>query len=211
MIRYKNPREYEGFFIMKYSPVQKIFFIVAVITLTFFYARYERGKIEVLTSPDNLLILQKIPEFIAKEMDTNNVVSDKTLLAANAAGIMVHFWGTWCAPCEAEFPEMIKFSESLEGSNVKILLLAVNDQEDAVKKFLKRFGELPKNTIVAIDQDGASLEKFGTVKVPETYYFNSQGKNLRKFVGPQEWDKPYYKSQVLRLLGQSETVKVESH
>ena len=211
MISYKNPREYEGFFIMSYTPFQKIFFIVALMTLTFFYSRYERGKIEVLTSSDNLLILQELPEFIAKELNTNNVISNQSLLATKSTGIMVHFWGTWCAPCEAEFPEMLAFARSLEATNVKILLLAVNDQEDAVKKFLKRFGDLPKNTIVAIDQNGESLEKFGTVKVPETYYFNSDGKNLRKFVGPQEWKKPYYLAQVMRLLGQNETIPVESH
>lgn len=196
---------------MRYTPVQKIFFIVVVISLTFLYARYERNKIEVLTSPDNLLILQQLPEFVAKDVATNTIVTDKTLLADNPPGLMVHFWGTWCAPCEAEFPEMLSFAKSLEESNVRILLLAVNDDEQAITKFLKRFGELPKNTIVALDKNGESLERFGTVKVPETYYFNPAGKNLRKFVGPQEWEKPYYRDQVLRLLGTSETKKVESH
>ena len=28
---------------------------------------------------------------------------------------------------------------------------------------------------------------FGTVKVPETYLFAANGKNLNKFVGPQTW------------------------
>jgi thioredoxin-like negative regulator of GroEL len=82
--------------------------------------------------------------------------------------------------------------------------LAVNDESLKVKNFLeKRLRDLPKNIVVAIDEDGSSLEKFGTVKVPETYLFEAgTGKTLTKFIGPQDWKLKGFIDRTQKLLSQ---------
>ena len=65
---------------------------------------------------------------------------------------MVHFWATWCAPCEAELPEFIDLAKKFE--KITFFLIAVNDEEKKIHKFFKRFGELPPNVRLAHDEEG---------------------------------------------------------
>jgi thiol-disulfide isomerase/thioredoxin len=107
---------------------------------------------------------------------------------------MVHFWGTWCAPCEAELPELLRLINRFERQpNVKFLLVATNDEVVAIKKHLKTL-KLPEMGSVhwLIDNKNVHRDAFGTTRVPETYVFSSDKTTLRKFVGPQEWNKTMF-------------------
>lgn len=58
------------------------------------------------------------------------------------------------------------------------------------------------------------MDKFGTVRVPDTYIFNSEGKNLVKFMGPQDWKHPNFDQRINFLLSKNPIVKqhkIESH
>ena len=81
------------------------------------------------------------------------------------------------------------------------VLLAINDEEKKIKKFMKKMGKLPSNIVIALDNNSVALNQFGTMKVPETFVFNQKGKTLRKFVGPQDWDAPYYSEYLNEILG----------
>ena len=193
---------------------QKIFIIVAVLSATFFYSHYQRGLYEEFVNKAPTLILKEMPAFQALNVDTKEPISKQNFLS-NGKGTLVHFWGTWCAPCEAELPSFLELTRKLEKENVQVLILAVNDEELAVKKFLKRFSKnRPKNVLYGLDKDGLSLPLFGSVKVPETYLFSNQLRHLDKFVGPQDWDHASYKDRIMRLLNASDSSKqknVETH
>jgi cytochrome c biogenesis protein CcmG/thiol:disulfide interchange protein DsbE len=179
----------------------KLFIIVAIISITFGYAYYQRGEIHGIGVAGKGLILQKLPMFTIQDVETQNPLTPKELVGDGARGAFVHFWGTWCAPCEAELPSFLSFAKKFENSGVKFLLLAVNDELPKVKKFLRRFSKtMPSNVLLGIDVDGVTLDLFGTVKVPETYLFNASLKHLNKFIGPQDWEKPYYKDKAERYL-----------
>ncbi len=86
---------------------------------------------------------------------------------------------------------------------MRVVLLAVNDDNVKIKKFLKRFGNLPSNISIVHDKKGKTMPMFGVVKVPETFVFSPDGDTLTKLVGPQDWDKGYYLSRVFSMLGLS--------
>jgi thiol-disulfide isomerase/thioredoxin len=142
-----------------------------------------------------------MPEFKFKripgyEQNQETITNENVFTGSNSEALLVHFWGTWCAPCEAELPEFISFASSLKSRGVKALLLAVNDEDKKILKFMKRFGQLPENIFLVHDKGGGSMLKFGTVKVPETYLFSKNGKNLNKFIGPQDWKHSSYKKRM---------------
>jgi cytochrome c biogenesis protein CcmG/thiol:disulfide interchange protein DsbE len=193
---------------------QKVFVIIAVISATFLYSAYEKSIYDQFVNKAPSLILKEMPEFTAVNVETNEPIS-KESFANDGKAVIVHFWGTWCAPCEAELPSFMSLAKKLEEKNITILILAVNDEMKAVKKFLKRFSRNRlKNVLFAIDKDGASLPLYGSVKVPETYLFSSKLRHLEKFVGPQDWEHRSYFDRVLKLVeatSASKTKKVESH
>ena len=84
--------------------------------------------------------------------------------------MFVHFWGTWCAPCEAELPEFVNFIQKNQDKGVKAILI-IQDEEAKNEKVLKKFWKFPSFTVLT-DKSGRCNGRFGTVKVPETYLFS---------------------------------------
>tara|TARA_R110000868_G_scaffold388750_1_gene657824 strand:- start:15954 stop:16559 length:606 start_codon:yes stop_codon:yes gene_type:complete len=191
----------------------KFFIFTVILVATVSYGLYERGKYESLKSVSSDPILKSMPEFQVSLLDQDVMLSGQQWLEQSPNGGFVHFWGTWCAPCEAEFPAFLNFAEKFVDQNVRFLLIAVNDQRKDVLKFLKRFPNMSSNVTVVIDENNSVMPNFGTVKVPETYLFAPNGKNLNKYVGPQEWQQNSYVVRAKALLQNAavNSIDVESH
>jgi hypothetical protein len=97
-------------------------------------------------------------------------------------------------------PAFLIFADKVKSKGIKFYLIAVGDEVANVKKFLKKFPVVPENVVIAIDLDNTIMDLFGTLKVPETFLFNSSGKHVNKFVGPQEWSQESYISRLDFLL-----------
>lgn len=200
------------------SFVTKLAIIALIMASTLAYSIIQKRKIDELTSAENNLILKTLPEFsfpAVKGREGSIVINNENVFGSEYEAVLIHFWGTWCAPCEAELPEFLEFVQSFKNQKVRAVLLAVQDDDKKINKFLKRFGDLPSNVVVVHDQKGDSMLTFGTVKVPETYLFAKNGKNLNKYVGPQDWKHKSYKDRMnfyLSSLTNSQTsYKIESH
>lgn len=176
----------------------KILSILSVIVLTMGYGLYERGKYSHLETARDL-ILQSLPVFTAEAIESDEVITNENLFQEGDRAAMVHLWATWCGVCKDGMPGLISFAERLEPLGIQLLLLAVNDEEREVSRFLSRF-DIPRNVSIGIDNDDRVLDRFGSVRVPETYLFAANGKHLNKFVGPQEWSRPTYFERVNRLV-----------
>lgn len=199
---------------VKSNPIpftMKISIVALIMAATLGYSMIKKREIDRLTNSENNLILKTLPHFEVPALD-GGFVSPETLFNDGSKAALIHFWGTWCGPCEVELPEFIEFVRRNKGKGLKVLLLAVQDDDKAIKKFLKRFGKLPENMIVAHDKEGSSMLTFGTVKVPETYLFAANGKNLNKFVGPQTWSLQAIQNRLDFYLGSIDNVgKSGSH
>lgn len=170
----------------------KVLAIVALFSSAVFYGLLERRRTAHWRTDEASLVLKALPEFEARSLEDGGTVG-RDLLGRFPGGLLVHFWGTWCAPCVTELPELVSFARSLGGEGPGFLLLAVRDDDGDIGAFLGRAGgggPLPPNVVVAHDRDGGSLARFGTAKLPETYLFAPDGRHLRKFVGPQAWSSP---------------------
>ncbi|MBP9681652.1 MAG: TlpA family protein disulfide reductase [Bacteriovorax sp.] len=190
----------------------KIVIILLVLMLTALYALYEKKK--YYTYDDHLsneLFLKKLPDFKSLEMPNAQLINSYDLLK-ESSGLFVHIWGTWCAPCEKEMPEFLKYAQSVEGKGVRFVLVAVNDNEVKVKKFMERFA-LPSNVKVVLDHENKVMDLFGTLKVPETFLFDATGKHVNKFIGPQEWGQESYQTRLEFWLNTQNYVdrKIETH
>jgi len=161
---------------------------MVILSATLSYSIYEKRKIEILSQEAESPILQKLPDFQLDNFYTKDLIEREKYLAKYKLGVFVHFWGTWCGPCEAELPDFISFAKKFKETDVGFLLVAVNDDDKKIKKFMKRFSKLPNHMIIVHDRTGKMMSKFGTVKVPETFLFNQKGKHLNKYTGPQNWD-----------------------
>jgi cytochrome c biogenesis protein CcmG/thiol:disulfide interchange protein DsbE len=136
-------------------------------------------------------IIKVIPKLSLKEFETGKAV-DLNKLAMGGNNLVIHFWATWCAPCEKEFPDILELTKLLEDKkDVKFLFIAVNDEDKKIKKFLSKFKKYD-NFIVLIDNENVHQKSFGTFRLPETFIFSKDAKVIRKFIGRQEWNQKHF-------------------
>lgn len=171
----------------------RTFVITLTILVSILYAMWEDKRLKSSISQTAETILRQLPDVEFETYKELRPVSIKKLVTESGKDkIVVHFWGTWCGPCITEFPEMIKYVNKFEDKSVKFFLIAVNDDVKAVEKFLMPFKKYEKNFSILLDNKSIHSQFFGTVRVPETYIFDKNGKIIRKFKGPQDWANPFY-------------------
>lgn len=198
---------------MKIHFFQKVLLIAVLLLGTFIYARYERKQFYGSNlSEAGAPVLKSLPDFNVINVVDKSVIKSNDFLVGSR-GVFVHIWGTWCAPCEKEMPEFLSYAAKIQNQGLRFLLVAVNDEEAKIDKFLKRFPNIPKNVTFAIDRDNRVMDQLGTLKVPETFLFASSGKHINKFIGPQDWMTESYTTRLNFWLNDQklDDRKIETH
>ncbi len=177
---------------MIYRILAIIFIIISIVG----YSAYQKNFLKSLSVSEDqgTAILSKLPASEFTTLEGKPFSVDRLYMNETVDLLMVHYWGTWCAPCEAELPDLLTLIKRFEGQpNVKFLLVAANDEAIKIKKYLKTLSIPTKASIYwLLDNNNVHREAYGTTRVPETYVFSSDKTTLRKFIGPQEWNKPMF-------------------
>lgn len=172
--------------------LNRIIVILLIIAAAVGYSIHQKSSLETQLSTKPEAILAKLPQGVFETLD-GKTFDPHHLFEEPLELLVVHFWGTWCAPCEAELPELLSFIKRFEGrSGVKFLLVAVNDDIVKINKHLKTLA-IPKSSIFwLLDNKNTHRDIYGTTRVPETYVFSSDKTTLKKYLGPQEWNKTMF-------------------
>lgn len=172
--------------------LNRIIVILLIIVAAVGYSVYQKNSLETQLATRPEAILAKLPQgafetIDGKPFDPHELYNDRVGL------LVVHYWGTWCAPCEAELPDLLAFIKRFEDRpEVKFLLVAVNDDKVKIQKHLKTL-VVPKSSVIwLMDNKNIHRDVYGTTRVPETYVFSSDKTTLRKYMGPQEWNKTMF-------------------
>jgi thiol-disulfide isomerase/thioredoxin len=103
---------------------------------------------------------------------------------------VVHFWATWCGPCQREFPQLLTFAKA--HPDVNVLAVDVKDIREKANRVLAGFTgkneKIPPNVLIAWDPEGAiTYEKYNVENLPSSVFVDPKGQLRRKYVGPVEW------------------------
>lgn len=85
---------------------------------------------------DSLFVGGKAPDFA--QADT----SGKSVKLSDFKGkyVLIDFWASWCVPCRAENPNIVKASQQLGGRNFAILGISLDDKKDSWLRAIKQDG-----------------------------------------------------------------------
>ncbi len=125
--------------------------------------------------------------------------SQRTMTPTNFGGklLILNFWASWCPPCVEETPSMNKFAEMMRSKGVEVLAVSVDRNEEAYKKFLKRFNVQYET---AFDPEADVSAAYGTFQFPETYIIDKNGKVIEKIISNQNFTDPDFIDHINKLL-----------
>ncbi len=98
--------------------------------------------------------------------------------------LVLHFWGSWCAPCVEEVPAISEFQKKVADSGVVVVGVSIDTNEAAYRRFLAQH---PVAFQTARDPESNISASYGTYKVPETYIIDRSGKVVQKIIGEGDW------------------------
>ena len=148
-----------------------LFFLLAGVLLLGLLLPGERSDVP---SP---LVGGAVPEFRLAGLQPGNGLSRADLLAADGVAL-VNVWASWCPPCRAEHPLLMRLA-CIPG--LAVHGIAHKDGRAAAQAFLDELGNPYRR--IGLDGDGRAALEWGVYGVPETFLV-AGGRILYKRAGP---------------------------
>jgi cytochrome c biogenesis protein CcmG/thiol:disulfide interchange protein DsbE len=110
------------------------------------------------------------PEFTLRRLEGNGELSLRSL---RGKVVVLNFWQSTCAPCESEAPAFQRVWERYRDEGVVVVGIDFWDLDSDARRFLRRHG-ITYPTVY--DGPGKTLESYGVVGAPETFFIDRRGR-----------------------------------
>ena len=113
--------------------------------------------------------LSQIESLSLRDYKGEKITAQKADLEAPER-LVIHFWASWCAPCVNEVPELMSYAKKHQ--DVKFLVVAVDDYQDDITKFLKSFPDFDSSRYMRVwDGDKKLAKLFDVDRLPMSVVF----------------------------------------
>jgi thiol-disulfide isomerase/thioredoxin len=116
------------------------------------------------------------PDLKAKDLNGKEL----SLEAYKGKVVLLNFWATWCGPCRAEIPSLIRIQEVYKDRLQIIGMDVDDDNEEQLRAFVKAQGITYP---VALTSVPVRLAYGGIAALPTMFLINQDGKVVQKHVG----------------------------
>lgn len=107
--------------------------------------------------------------------------------------VVVHFWGSWCEPCDFQFELLVAAREKF--ADVRFVGILFRDDPGAARRYAQRRGA---DWPMLIDPDEEAAAAYGVEGTPLTFFVDRGGRIRGSMIG--EYSRPLLEDQLARIL-----------
>jgi thiol-disulfide isomerase/thioredoxin len=118
-----------------------------------------------------------------------NEAGYRQLVAAHKGRVLlINFWATWCKPCRAEMPDLVKLAERLQAKGLDMVSISADEpeQEPEARKFMaatKVPGPLFIKNAADDDKFHAAIDAKWMGELPALILYDRNGKKVQSLLG----------------------------
>lgn len=146
---------------------------IALLALVLLFVVSPKGGESKVTSP---LLGELAPELAGTTLTGESFNLD----SERGQWVLVNFFATWCPPCVAEHPELVKLSELSATTGLSVVSVVFDDSSANVQKF---FADNGGDWPVLTNGTGALALDYGVKGLPESFLIDPAGTVVAKFEG----------------------------
>jgi cytochrome c biogenesis protein CcmG/thiol:disulfide interchange protein DsbE len=168
---------------------------ITALAVAFVAARFVGGARETLSrTRDGACVAMQpdpLPEVVKNGVPPDFQLPDAagrmvSLAQQRGHAVLLNFWATWCPPCVDEVPSLEDLARRLDGTDMRMLAVSVDDDWDKIRQFFAKGSKMG----VLLDTSHDIPKKFGTEKFPETFLIDAAGRIRYYFINKRDWSRP---------------------
>ena len=99
--------------------------------------------------------------------------------------VLINFWATWCGPCVAEYPDLMKLQTTFSSEGFTVIGLSMDQSAGSVKTFMEKAGAVYPMLMA----DSSTSRAFNAGSgIPVSFLVDRHGKIVKKYYGSRPFE-----------------------
>lgn len=130
----------------------------------------------------NYSVVPAVVNFPAPELVLDDLTGQKVNISDYRENIvLINNWATWCPPCRAEMPTLVKYYQEHFGQGFTLIGIEAGDPVEEVTDFVNQYKiSFP----ILLDPNNRSLVAFHNDNLPSSYVIDRKGNVILAWTGP---------------------------
>lgn len=137
------------------------------------------------------LLHKPAPDFTRTTLDGKPVV----LSALRGRVVLLNFWATWCAPCQAELPRFAAWQRQYAAQGLSVVAVSMDDGPEAPRALVRR---IKPDFPVVMGDDELAEHYGGVLGLPVSFLIARDGTVVERIEG--ETDLAALEARIAKLL-----------